>query len=246
LLAAAQILIENGLQPIPFVKESHHWGTNARLLEILVEKGKWVVLDGNQWKERQEWRAQHLDRLEGLGMRPFFVEEGAFMQEALWGSTLLADELMAQFEELGMEFQHIFIDAGTCLSAFGLALGLSALGWEGRLHVVSMAAKEEEFESRWQAVRTWLNPDQGRFADKARSMIRFCRPANGASFGAITAATKEAILKYAQRFGVLSDPIYSAKLLQTAEILGNELSPEQKVLIIHSGGTGTLPGFLPL
>jgi 1-aminocyclopropane-1-carboxylate deaminase/D-cysteine desulfhydrase-like pyridoxal-dependent ACC family enzyme len=71
------------------------------------------------------------------------------------------------------------------------------------------------------------------------------RPAIGASYGSVNAEVLAHIARFAKH-GVLTDPIYSAKHLVTAEQDLAGSSARKVALVIHSGGAQALPGYAHL
>ena len=69
-------------------------------------------------------------------------------------------------------------------------------------------------------------------------------PATAKSFGSTNKTIFEEIRRIAREDGILTDPVYSAKLFLTARqtILNKTL--DGNILLIHSGGGLTLSGFM--
>lgn len=232
-LAAAQFLLEAGIQPILFLKQAHFEGPgNAFFTELLIPRSEWQIVEAKDWPQ-VESLAHDFARTQDR--KTFVLPEGAFCPAAFQGCTGLGLDIAAGEAQLGIQFERIFIDAGTGLSAAGLLYGSPDRNWQ--VEVVGMAMEESEFRDRLDQCRSWL--------DQAVEALpwRFHRPQNARSFGAVNQTVLRDILAYARRFGILTDPIYTAKLFRESFRLLEHEAPSGPVLIVHSGGGSSISGF---
>jgi 1-aminocyclopropane-1-carboxylate deaminase len=237
----AQLLIERGIRPVPFVLEGHHSGSNAFYLRLLVPESDWVKVARDAWPQVEALAQVWQQAREAEGEEAVVIPEGCWMQEALYGAMALTEEIAAQERELGLRFEHIFMDAGTGLSAMGLHLGWPVGDPRPKLHVVSMADEAEVFAMRWEEASRWLGRDP---EGVIGSSLLFYRPRGGRSFGSIQGGLLKDVVRFAREYGVFCDPIYNAKLFAEAEaILQEDLTISGNVLLIHSGGAHVLGGF---
>lgn len=225
--AACQLLLEHGFEVFPVVFPAHFAPEtgNAYLLNLLVPRHAWT------WMDHPEWPSI-------LPQDAFLLPEGAWCAPALQGAMTLADDILRNQQESGVVFDHIFVDAGTGLTALAMHFGLRQAGSNAAVCIVSMAEEEEKFKERKKDVMNWMGLEGDALAD-----FRFLRPATAPSFGSLNGTVREAVLRYARNFGVLTDPVYTAKLLLTAEQLIAEENLMGNILVIHSGGTATLHGY---
>ncbi len=244
IVSAAQLLIASGIQVVPIVKQSWAKGSNQTLLELLIDRSDWIEIDNQTWFEAENIAEKWAKDQSNAGIKTAFLPEGAFVSEALLGAMTLSKEIIEQSQYLKTDFQHIFIDAGTCLSAIGLAFGLAELSFSGQLHVVSMAEDENGYWQRWENASNWLPADQKEDIEAFKSNIALYRPVSAPRFGTKNQTVMDAIQRYARDFGLLTDPIYSAKHLMTCEMVISSLPEDEPVLIIHGGGAQSLLGFL--
>ena len=156
----------------------------------------------------------------------------------------LADDVTRNEAELGGSFDHIFVDAGTGMTAAGLLLGRLAARRNGHLHIVLMAEDEEAFLDRLQVFQKWDMNLRGEEVELPEDAYSLYLPRNAKSFGSVNRTVLNAVEKYARDFGVLTDPVYSAKLLWESEMIMKEKKLQGKILIIHSGGANGLSGFV--
>lgn len=244
LVSAAQLLLAAGIQAIPISKQNWTKGSNQDLLALLVDKTEWLEIEGAAWQDVEHFAASWAKRQTLSGRKTIFLPEGAFVPAALPGAMTLAGAILKDQAQLETNFQHIFIDAGTCLSAIGLAFGLAEAEYKGKMYVVSMAEDAHGFWMRWNRAIDWLPAREQAQANAFKNQIVLHRPVSGPRFGSKNQTVMDAIQRYARNFGLLTDPIYSAKLLMTAEAIIPLLPENEHVLIVHGGGAQSLLGFI--
>ncbi|MFA6302344.1 MAG: 1-aminocyclopropane-1-carboxylate deaminase, partial [Legionella sp.] len=188
-----------------------------------------LFLDENEiiWIERDNWDnvASLAEQFkDSLNVPAFVLTEGASVAQALPGAKTLATDIIRNEEELGLKFQHIFVDAGTGFSATALIDGLAEYNHQAHVYVLILANQPQ-----------YLTP-------KATNYVRFY-PQTAKAFGSLNQAIKQEMQRLAREEGLLTDPVYSAKLFYESRryIETNQL--QGPVLIIHSGGLLTLTGF---
>lgn len=240
-LGISQLLIENAVHPILFICESHQtsFKGNALLTTLLISDPQIHWIPRNQWKQVQQIvQAYHQSY-----PRSFIVPEGGCMPEAFPGALTLAYDIRMNEEKLGSSFDHIFVDSGTGLTAIALILGLSFLKHPAHIHVVLMAGQEHEFHKLlkfyyeyFQSILGYTFPFPRKFSLQ--------KPAHAKAFGSTTTRTFAFIQQLAREEGILCDPIYNAKLFSEAKTKINKERLQGKALIIQSGGTLSLLGFL--
>ncbi len=168
------------------------------------------------------------------------LPEGGALFSSFLGGLSLPIDILRNEETAGLAFEHIFIEAGTGVSAAALLVGLAYLEKKTHCHVLLMAEGEDKFLEQ-------LKNYHASFEDWLSEPCPFpryftsARPASAASFGSTNAALFNFIVQTAQIEGLFLDPIYSGKLFFYAKeaiklLKGNSL-------IVHSGGALTLTGF---
>jgi 1-aminocyclopropane-1-carboxylate deaminase/D-cysteine desulfhydrase-like pyridoxal-dependent ACC family enzyme len=193
------------------------------------------------WPQVENMARQTVDALTAQGKKVFLVREGGAQIEALWGSLTLPLDIVQQEKELGLRFTKIWVDAGTGLTAQALILGLGLLQSQIHCEILLCAGSEAEFQKDLEQRRAELSHDLQRTIPCAS--FRCHRPLSARSFGATNKAVFQEIQRTAQESGVLLDPIYSAKLMMAVRASQPTWSAEEKVLILHAGGTSSLFGF---
>lgn len=193
------------------------------------------------WPQVENMARQTVDALTTQGRKVFLVREGGAQIEALWGALTLPLDIVQQEKELGLGFTRIWVDAGTGLTAQALILGLGLSQSQIHCDVLLCAGSEVEFQKDLEQRRAELALDLQREVPCAS--FRCHRPLSARSFGATNKAVFQEIQRTAQESGVLLDPIYSAKLMMAVRASQHTWSVEEKVLILHAGGTSSLFGF---
>lgn len=241
ILGLSQLLIENRIKPILFLRKPGNpkISGNLQLIKILVDERD------IHWISRAEWgnvNAQAVDFLvesNSLGLKSIVIPEGAFIDAALPGAMTLYLDILLNEVENNRVFDHLFIDAGTGLQAIALILAHSWLKSSSEIHVVLIAPKHEEFvESLYCLKKTF----ESLFNEKLTEISRYhlYTPKNAPSFGSVNRTLTDYIKLFAKTEGVFLDPIYSGKLiLESSEII-KEKKLDGNILIVHSGGVLSL------
>lgn len=234
-----QLLIENGLPFEIWLKEAHseELKGNRFLLHLLFDANRIKWLNKKDWEEAQAIAFENPLR-DGV----FYMPEGGNCAASVPGVLTLFHDVLRNEQESGLQFDHIFVDAGTGLTATLMVVLASCLPQVRHLNVVQMAGDGPYFEMALQKAKEWIHPFYAEI-DSNEPSYSLHKPLTGKSFGSTNTRIKQAIERIARTEGVLTDPIYSAKLFITAEAIIKEDSLEGNVLIIHSGGGTGLMGF---
>lgn len=169
------------------------------------------------------------------------IEEGLDHPAAYEGAASLAADLRRNEQAQGLDIRHVFVDSGSGLMAAGLIAGDLRLGIRRHYHIVLAAGSEAQLYRQLAHVTAHIRPTAGEAALRALP-ISFYRPLSGRSFGSTPAAVWDTIRQVARSEGVLLDPIYTAKTFQVLEQQAPRLAGTK--VMVHSGGTGSLAGFL--
>eukprot|EP01132_Coremiostelium_polycephalum_P000069 gene69-95_t len=244
ILGLSQLLIEHGVTPYLFLRgdAAPAYKGNFLLTSLLVPAEQIFWVKRSAWNE-VEGRAQNFaDQLSGPSI---VIPEGACMVEALPGAMSLGADILRNEQEHSLLLDHIFIEAGTGLAAIGLILGFKIYRKTTQVHVVLLADDRQAFlkklhhfyqhlVAKHQLQVTWEALIQG---------LHFYQPLTALSFGTTNRQVFDTIIQIARQDGILTDPIYSAKLLMTAKHYIVSSAMKGNILIIHSGGGLSLMGF---
>ncbi|KTD73107.1 hypothetical protein [Legionella tucsonensis] len=231
LLAALQLAREFKLRVTAFLIQP--WKLelrgNYKLSRLFLEEREIVWVSRDDWSKVNELADNYLLALNESG---FVLQEGASVSQAMNGALTLADDIILNEYSLGSTFQHIFIDSGTGFSAAALIKGLKRLEHSAQVYVLLLADDELAFRNK---LKQWLELIPQNF---------LCfYPTTAKAFGSVNQTIKNEIKRLAREEGILADPIYAAKLFYESRKYIKAEQLKGNVLIIHSGGTLTMPGF---
>lgn len=231
LLACLQLSREFQIDCYPFILKSHEQKTkgNFKFSSLFLEP------QNTTWIERQDWPNVQDSANQFIEKHPdklFLLPEGAFTQEALTGAKTLALDILRNEQQQGIQFKHIFIEAGSGLSAIGLIQGLKEQKHSAKVYVLLLADRESAFRQKFLQLT-------GEHSFNGECFY----PVTAKSFGSVNRSIREAVKQFALEEGLLTDMIYSAKLLMNAKMKMYNLPPQEPALVIHSGGALSLTGF---
>ncbi|MHB9147296.1 MAG: pyridoxal-phosphate dependent enzyme [Candidatus Amoebophilus sp.] len=244
IVSLSQLLIEQGVVPHLFLrgdKPPAHKG-NFLLTSLLVPTKHIYWIKRDEWEDVESRAKAFAEKLPEAAL---VIPEGACMVESLPGALSLGADILRNQQEHNLLFDHVFIEAGTGLAAIGLILGFKIYRKTAQVHILLLAGHEAEFLKKLKSFHQYLffNYQVKIEWDELIQGIYFYHPNTAASFGTTNKQVFDAIIQIARHDGILTDPIYSAKLLMmakhtilTSDIVGN-------ILIIHSGGGLALMGF---
>lgn len=209
---------------------------NHLLIQMLSCKEKRTYLDETAWKNKDTLIPSWIDA------DTLYIPEGGLCLPSLYGAMTLAHDIDLNQTFLNLEFDHIFIDAGSGMSAIGLILGLAILEQYKPVHIILTYYDPDFFKTQLTYFHQQLSSALGTFLKLPPLHLE---PSSlGKAFGSTPQAVYEKIGSLAKDQGILTDPIYSAKLFATAQELDEKHHFPGNKLIIHSGGALALWGFL--
>ncbi len=231
LLAALQVARELQLCITVFLLKPHVEGVqgNYKLSRLFLEEREIIWVERKEWPQVEVLAQSYLKSLDQSG---YILTEGSSVLEALPGAMTLGDDIVTNEIENNITFDHIFVDAGTGFTAIALINRLHQLKHRALIHVLLLADKKDLFEAK---LKQWVSEPIERY--------ECFYPTNAKSFGSVNQTIKNEVKRMAREEGILADPIYAAKLFYEARIRIESLHLKGKVLIIHSGGTLTMPAF---
>ena len=243
ILGLTQLLIENRIKPLLFLLGDPNLSPkgNLLLLSLLVEKEDCHWLTRSEWPEIEVIAKNYAAKSD---LKTLIVPEGASFEIALPGALTLALDILENEKETE-PFDHIFIDAGTGLSAIVTILAFVFLEKETVVHVVLLAGTKEAFLENLQRFQKSFERLLGVFLEEKALLrqFRLYKSREAPAFGSTNSSIFKEIGFLAKEEGFFTDPIYSAKLFLEASHILKEEKLEGNVLVIHSGGALTLMGF---
>ena len=238
LVGILQLLNEEKIQSTLYLSKTHDQllQGNRALINLLIGKRQVYTLSNEQW--------QHKDTLipSNLDASSIYIAEGADMLPALPGALSLPQDLSRNQINNQICFDHIFIDAGTGLSAIGLLLGMPFFAIKAHVHIILMAENADIFKQKLLGYKNYL---EGLLQTTLYlPSFSLYNSSIGKAFGSTPQTIFKEIQTLATEEGILTDPIYSAKLFYSAKDIATHLDLKGNLLCIHSGGGLTLSGFL--
>ncbi|MEM6805187.1 MAG: hypothetical protein AAF696_27570 [Bacteroidota bacterium] len=202
----------------------------------MAQKEDFCFIPADQWKA--VWEIAKKEMGEGA----YLIAEGASSEAALAGAASLMLDILRNEKEEKLAFEHIFVDAGTGMSAIALILAHASLKHHSQIHVVTMAGDEAYFLAelnKYQLI--WQKLFDETLSKIPQPHLYF--PLSAKSFGSINRQLLGFIQKMAKKEGLLLDPVYNAKLFQKAFDLIEKNQLKGDICILHSGGGSGLMGF---
>ena len=243
-LTAAQLLTENGISPILFLpanKKNKITG-NFLLTSIIIHSSSIHWINETDFKNITHVIQQYTELKKRQGIKVGLIYEGANMKESLPGALTLVLDIIKNEQENNIQFNHIFMDSGTGFTASALILGLSYLNKKTHLHILQVAGNKNEFLLQ-------LNSQKKDFENLFKINLLpqlnydLYIPKTAKSFGSTNSTIFKAITHFAHSTGIITDPIYSAKLFLEGQKIIHEKNIDGNILFIHSGGALSLFGF---
>jgi 1-aminocyclopropane-1-carboxylate deaminase len=243
-LSAAQTLTENNIKITPFLlgpparKEG-----NLKLLSLFVDDDEIHWISRDQWPDIETLVNKYVEKETEQGIKIFILPEGGHHRLAVPGSLSILLDILRNEDEVGVTFDHIFIDSGTGMVAQSLIAGAAAINKKTKFHIVVLAGSFETFECGLEQIIQYTE-DFLQISIKSRPDYKLYYPTIAKSFGGTNRSIFREIKNIARNDGILTDPVYSAKLFITAKQMIQDSSIDGNILLIHSGGALTLSGFM--
>ena len=238
ILSLVQLLKQEGISYQLFLEKTHGAKGNAFFLSLLLRENEVIWIDQVPSILEKTWTQAWEEKCS----REFvWIPMGGCMKEALVGSLTLALDLLQNEQDLGVFFDHVFVDAGTGMSAIALILGMSYLQKKLRIHVVLIAGSCEEFSKNLSYFHEYLQELLG--VSFPILTYETHQPSIAKSFGSFNASVRNCIKKTAEMEGIFLDPMYTAKLVTKMQEVVCRDNLTGNIIWVHSGGALSLSGF---
>jgi 1-aminocyclopropane-1-carboxylate deaminase/D-cysteine desulfhydrase-like pyridoxal-dependent ACC family enzyme len=243
-LGIVQLLIENGIEPVLFLlgdAQKELQGTHL-LIRMLMKASSIHWISREDWPGVVELAEEYALKQRNQRIHTVVIPEGSVMTEAIPGAVTLALDIIRNENSLGVNFERIFMDAGTGFQAAVALLTYSWLEKPTQFYVVLMADAVEVFEDKLRrfhvAYEKWLNQKIS-----FPTNYTLLHPLTARSFGSVNAGVYDTMIDLARKEGIFVDPIYSAKLFNRSRQYLSDGIYKGNTLIVHSGGALSLTGF---
>ena len=169
---------------------------------------------------------------------PYIVPGGASNPVGALGYVGCGEELLQQFDEQDVAFDHIVIATGSAGTHAGLAVGLRGSGSDLPILGIGVNAPQDVQEERVFKLAVETADLVGKPACVARDDIIADCNYIGPGYGQPTAAMNEAVLLLARTEGLLFDPVYSGKALagMIDYVREGRFEKGQRIVFLHTGG----------
>jgi len=188
--------------------------------------------------------ASEADAVRARGGTPYIIAGGGSTPLGALGYVACAQEILTQSFELGQAFDRIVVASGSAGTHAGLAVGLHAASWSGRLTGINVRRPREEQEGNVFALAVTTAALLG-VPPPERQAIECLADWVGPGYSLPSPEMVAAVRTAARREGVLLDPVYTGKAF--AGLLGlierGDIGADERVLFVHTGGTPVLHAY---
>jgi D-cysteine desulfhydrase family pyridoxal phosphate-dependent enzyme len=190
----------------------------------------------------EEAMAQVAEARRAEGWKPYVIPVGGSNAVGATGYVLAMLELGEQLAAQSLEIERIVVASGSAGTQAGLAVGARAIGFEGQIVGISIAAGQDILLPMLAALAGETAALLG--LDYAFSPADFTLYDDylGGGYGVMGRAEREAIELLARVEGILADPVYTGRALAGLIdlIRRGVFKAGENVLFWHTGGTPAL------
>ena len=242
LLAISQLVKQHSINATYLIKgQANREKIGNSLLSSLIinyEQVHW--LSQTDWQNIEKYIESNFNTHD---LHTFYLPEGGTALPAFAGALSLAEDILRNERQSNLKFDHIFVDAGTGLTAAALICFFNFIKKKSTIHIVQAAGSQQSFDNDMQLKYIPYFEEITEMPFKPNNNFCIENQTHKQAFGHPKRSAFSYIYQLAQREGFLTDPIYSAKLFETSEQILKSSKIKGKSLIIHSGGQSTLNGF---
>jgi len=185
------------------------------------------------------------DELRRMGKRPYIVPYGGSNPVGACGFVEAIRELSEQQRAGVQTFTHIVFASSSGGTHAGMLVGANLFGMQTELIGISIDKEETEGASLDKAITRLANQTaelvgiKETFSDKGVILVSDYL---GEGYGVVGGAEREALALTAQLEGILLDPVYTGRAMAGLidMIRKKIMSPDERVLFWHTGGTPAL------
>lgn len=241
-----QLLKERNIPVHCFLKEPGDTRLlgNRLFISMLLPPSAITLVKGHDWPQVESIAEDYLQHKAHQGLKVLVVPEGGACKESLAGSLTLALDILKNERDNDITFTQIYTDSGTGVSAIGLLLGFQLLGIHDREITITQIANDiDGFNTRYEQFGHWLSKLINAPIPEANFSVQHLSPVSAKSFGSINKTVLQETLDITRSTGILMDPVYSVKHLQTVKADLQSRPSHEPSLILYNGGALGLCGF---
>ena len=182
------------------------------------------------------------DEVRARGGAPYIVPGGASNPVGALGYVGCGEELLRQFDEQNLKFDHIVTATGSAGTHGGLVVGLRANGSDLPILGIGVNAPQDVQEERVFDLACETAELIGKPGCVSRDDIVADCNYIGPGYGEPTDGMNEAVLMLARQEGLLFDPVYSGKALagMIDYVRRGRFGNDEKIVFLHTGGSAGL------
>lgn len=185
------------------------------------------------------------ERLRAEGRNVYTIPGGGSNATGALGYVNCAFEMLAQFNDLGLNVDHIVHATGSAGTQAGLITGLKAMNADIPLLGIGVRAPQPKQEENVYNLALKTAEKLGCAGVVDRADVVANTDYVGEGYGIPAASTIEAIEMFARTDAILLDPVYSAKgaagLIDL--IRKGHFTKGQRIVFLHTGGAIGLTGY---
>jgi D-cysteine desulfhydrase family pyridoxal phosphate-dependent enzyme len=162
------------------------------------------------------------------------------------GYVAAASELHAQLDQRGVAANRILTPIGSAGTAAGIALGIGLLDWPVTLHAACVSHTAAESRADIERLVAESATVLGA-TPPPLDHVRVTDASVGPGYGVPTEEVWHALRLFARTEGITLDPVYTGKAAATLvhAVRSGEISPDETVIFLHTGGLPGLFGYAP-
>jgi D-cysteine desulfhydrase len=187
---------------------------------------------------------EHRERLIAAGRKPYLIPSGASHEPGIWGYVTAFEEMAGQMAEKDLEIDAIVTAIGSTGTIAGLLVGAKLCGPDIPVYGFSVGAPEQLVHSEiLRQSRDW-GRRYGHDAGLSEADVNIYDHYIGEGYALASDAVYRTIGDMARTYGVLLDPVYTAKAFHgmKQEADNGVLKDKRNILFLHTGGVfGTFP-----
>ena len=244
ILGMSQLLRENKIRPVLFLigEPPQKIVGNFLLTSLIVPLSDMHWISRDRWSQVEMITAEYVQKRAQENVKSLYIPMGGSCSASIAGLMTLTLDILRNEKEMHVQFDHLFIDAGTGMTAAVLVLALAWLHRSAHVHIIHLTSKEEDFAALLNRMQKEFEAFIGESLSFSLSFTLY-QPENGRAFGSVNQKVLRQIAEMAREEGILTDPIYTAKLFAEGRAIMEKKKLDGNVLFIHSGGGLSLMGY---
>ncbi len=185
--------------------------------------------------------------LRAQGRRPFLVPLGGSSPEGMMGYVNATHEMLAQFYDMKIQPDYLFVAVGSGGTYSGLMLGALNLPVSYQVIGISVSRTAEFLYDKLPGDMDAAGSQFGLEKTPVRADMIIHDEYVGDGYGEMTAGCREAIQLVAKTEGVMLDPVYSGKCMHGMidQIRRGAIPADATVVFLHTGGWPALFAYEP-